>query len=116
MHNLLVVEDEPFLRHRYRHELEERGYRVTSVCTGKGALEKLHIDSFDLVVLDIRLPGINGLEVLERLRSEGMSIPVILNTSHSFYRQDRRCNQANGFIIKSPDTRELMDKVKELLG
>lgn len=115
MYSLLVVEDEPFLRHRYHQELKEKGYEVTSVSTGKGALEKLRTSSFDLVVLDIRLPGMNGLEVLERLRREGRNIPVILNTSYSGYRQDTRCSQANGFIIKSPNTHELMKKVEELL-
>ena len=65
---LLIVDDEDTLRLLVRTELEQRGYDVDDADSGETALEKLETDHFTLVILDIRMPGIDGMQVLKRIR------------------------------------------------
>ena len=77
---ILAVDDEPRYLRLIRFNLETVGYRVDGVGTGEAALESLAIDGFDLVILDIMLPGLDGFEVCERIR-EVSSVPIIMLTA-----------------------------------
>ena len=77
---ILVVEDEEKLARFIEMELGYEGYAVTKAFDGRTGLQMAETGEFDLVLLDIMLPGINGLEVLRRLR-RGTSLPVILLTA-----------------------------------
>ncbi|RJP26179.1 MAG: response regulator [Candidatus Abyssobacteria bacterium SURF_5] len=79
---ILVVDDEKNIRTTLRQALESAGYRVETAVSGEDALAKLAESSFDLLFLDIKLPGIDGLEVLRRLRAEGKRLPVIIITAY----------------------------------
>jgi two-component system, OmpR family, alkaline phosphatase synthesis response regulator PhoP len=76
---LLVVEDDPHLAQGLARNLEMEGFRVAGVASGEAALAELADadPTFDLVILDIMLPGIDGLEVCRRLRSDGDSVPIL---------------------------------------
>ena len=113
--SLILVEDEPYLRHRWHQELENEGYVVACLSTGIEALDALRNSSVALAILDIKLPGMNGLEVLAQLRQEHIHTPVILYTAHPHYREDPRCRHADGFVTKSSDITELKRVVKALL-
>jgi len=113
--NVILVEDEPYLRHRWHRELENEGYAVVCLSTGIEALDVLRNSPAALAILDIKLPGMNGLEVLAQLRHEHIHIPVILYTAHPHYRDDPRCRHAEGFVTKSSDITELKRVVKALL-
>ncbi len=78
--NILVVEDEEKLARFVELELTHEGYQVTKSANGRDALELALSEDFDLILLDIMLPGLNGLEVLRRLQKE-KSVPVILLTA-----------------------------------
>lgn len=80
--NILVIDDEANLRHTLTRILQRSGYEVTTAEDGEEALRRLADNSFDLVLLDIRLPGLSGLDVLERIRKQDVRIPVILLTAH----------------------------------
>ncbi len=78
---ILVVEDEPKVAAFVRAGLEEQGYVVTVLHRGDEALARLGGEVFDAVLLDIMLPGRDGLSLLRKLRAEGNNVPVILLTA-----------------------------------
>jgi DNA-binding response OmpR family regulator len=81
---VLVVEDEPRLARNVARMLEERaGYAVDRVLDGVSALERALEQDYDLILLDLMLPGLDGLEVLRRLRSAGRRTPVLVLTARS---------------------------------
>lgn len=79
--HILIVEDEEKLARFVELELLHEGYQVTKSGNGREALSMAEKERFDLILLDILLPGLNGLEVLRRLMQEGISTPVILLTA-----------------------------------
>jgi DNA-binding response OmpR family regulator len=81
--SILLVEDEPNIARGLVFNLEEEGYRVAHVETGEAALDLVHRESFDLVVLDLMLPGINGLEVCRLIRQWDQRLPVLILTARS---------------------------------
>ena len=78
MPNVLVVDDESAIRESLQGVLEDEGYKVAAAATGEAAIESVQNQSFDLVLLDIWLPGIDGLETLERIRELDNSPEVII--------------------------------------
>ena len=75
---LLLVEDDATLRQALAFNLSREGYDVASVADGESALEAGRNDRLDLILLDVMLPGMSGVEVLRTLRGEGVSTPVII--------------------------------------
>jgi len=78
---ILIAEDEPRIAAFVEKGLRAAGHSTTVAATGTEALELALSDQFDLMVLDIGLPGLNGFEVLERLRGQGFTLPVIILTA-----------------------------------
>lgn len=83
MANILVVEDEPGISSFLTKGLRSSGHQPTAVATGADALARALTDAYDLVVLDIGLPDLDGFEVLRRLRGSGSRVPVIILTARS---------------------------------
>lgn len=81
MKRLLVVDDEPNIRLNYRTALETEGYEVNETGTALDALAKLHTQLFDLAILDMRMPELDGLELLAAMRKEGMATPAVIVTA-----------------------------------
>ncbi len=79
---VLVVDDEPSIRRLLSHNLVQAGFDVQLAASGEDALELLDVHPFDLVLLDLMLPGIDGLEVLQAISKRKLSLPVILLTAH----------------------------------
>ncbi|MBX5496246.1 MAG: response regulator, partial [Bryobacteraceae bacterium] len=79
--HILVVEDEPKLANALKDGLEDEKYRVSVATSGEEGFYLLHSDQFDLLMLDVMLPGRSGFEILARLRQNGMKIPVLLLTA-----------------------------------
>jgi DNA-binding response OmpR family regulator len=75
---ILIVEDDRTLRQALTFNLEREGYEVRSAVDGQQALDRARSDRFDLILLDVMLPGMSGIEVLRTLRSEGSGAPVII--------------------------------------
>jgi len=78
---ILIVDDNPVLCDVLQDELSERGYQCTTVLDGNGALVKLANQDFDAILLDIRLPGISGMEVLRKIRLEHEKTVTIMVTA-----------------------------------
>ncbi len=83
---ILVIEDEPDLREGLQHNLELEGYAVVAAGTGREGLQQARAATPDLILLDLMLPDLDGLKVLEQLRQQGQPIPVIVLSARS---QDR---------------------------
>ncbi len=113
---ILLVEDEDALRMLYGEELEGEGYEVLKARNGKEALQQFDQGRPDLVLLDIVMPVMDGIEALARMKEKKRDVPVILHTSHRQYQKDRRSQAADALIIKSSDLAEMKEKVRELLG
>jgi two-component system, OmpR family, alkaline phosphatase synthesis response regulator PhoP len=80
---ILIVEDEKHLAEALAHNLKFEGYDTTVVGDGETATERLTAEDFDLVVLDVMLPGISGFDVCERLREAGNRVPVLFLTARN---------------------------------
>jgi CheY-like chemotaxis protein len=115
MKKILVVEDEEGLRLLYQEELEAEGYEVITARNGKEAIQKLEEGKPDLIILDIVMPVMDGMEALGRIVGKDRKIPIILNSSYSGYREDFMSWVADAYVTKSSDLEELKTKVKELL-
>ena len=79
--HILIIEDEEKLARFVELELVHEGYQVSRSGNGREALQMAEENSYDLLLLDIMLPGLNGLEVLRRLKQEGNTVPVTLLTA-----------------------------------
>jgi two-component system response regulator AtoC len=80
--HILVADDDAAIRSLLRSFLEDESYSITEATTGEEALEGLRGSSYDLVLLDMRLPGMTGIEVLKQLREKQGEVPVILMTAY----------------------------------
>ena len=78
---LMIVEDDTSLATGLMRALANEGYEVTAAASGEEALERMRGEPYDLLVLDIGLPGIDGFEVLRRLRAGGYALPVLILTA-----------------------------------
>ena len=81
VHRFMVVDDDPISQRLVQARLRARGYEVDAVGSGEEALEKIEDFRPDLVFLDVSMPGIDGLEVLERMRGRGLDLAVIMMTA-----------------------------------
>jgi DNA-binding response OmpR family regulator len=113
---ILIVEDEPVLRETLAYNLTKNGYRVESARDGKAAIDAARSTSFDLILLDIMLPVIDGFEVCRILRQE-MTVPILVLTA-----RDDEIDRVLGLEIGADDyltkpfsMRELQARVKALI-
>ena len=113
---LLVVDDEVNQGLLYEQELEDDGYEVDVVNSGVEALEMVKANSYDVVILDIGMPEMDGLETLGRLLGIDSKIPVILCTAYPSYKDNFMSWAADAYVVKSMDLTELKEKIKESLA
>jgi DNA-binding response OmpR family regulator len=114
---LLVVEDEDKVAQALREGLEGEGYDVAVERTGEGAFFRLNTEPFDLVLLDVMLPGRDGLQILTRLREQGMSAPVLLLTARDALedRVDGLNRGADDYLVKPFAFAEVLARTRALL-
>ncbi|MFW5967605.1 MAG: protein kinase domain-containing protein [Persicimonas sp.] len=114
--HLLVVDDQEMNREMLSRRLKRRDYQVTVAVDGLDALEKVEQEDFDLVLLDIRMPRMNGLEVLQRLREEHSvtELPVIMTTAESASETvvEALRDGANDYITKPLDFGVVLARIK----
>lgn len=113
---ILIVDDEESIHLLYREELAEEGYEVISAMSGEEALELVEKESPDLVVLDINMPGMNGLEVLRTIKEKNPRLPVILCSAYPEFKQDLSSWASDDYIVKSFDLTELKESIRRNLA
>lgn len=114
--NILIVEDELALAEAIEHILRKEGYTVDQVNDGQSALDYLRVGSYDLILLDIMLPKLDGLSVLREMRSEKNQTPVLMLTARATI-PDKVIGLnagADDYLTKPFDTDELLARVKAL--
>jgi len=115
MATLLIVDDEANQRRLYQEELSDEGYTIKLAENGKEALESIAAMPPDLIVLDIRMPVMDGLEALGKIIGKERNIPVIIHSAYSSYKDDFISWAADDFVVKSADLTGLKRKIRELL-
>ena len=113
---LLLVEDDLMLGEALQEALAPRGYAVDWVKDGNTALRALRSETFEVIVLDIGLPGMDGLEVLKTLRKEAMTLPVLLLTARDTL-NDKVTGLdagADDYLLKPFDLDELLARLRAL--
>jgi CheY-like chemotaxis protein len=116
MKKILVVEDDPNLRRLYQTELEAEGYFTTVAENGRQALDHVIQETPDVVVMDIRMPEMDGLNAMVEILQRHHKVPIILNTAYSCYMDDFLAWAADGYVIKSSDLEPLKQKIREVLA
>ena len=97
MHNILIVDDEPGIRQSLKGVLEDEGYKTFAVGSGEACLEALEKCSFDVVLLDIWLPGMDGLEALEKIKQADDGPEVIMISGHGTIETAVRATKLGAF-------------------
>ncbi|OHB40362.1 MAG: two-component system response regulator [Planctomycetes bacterium RIFOXYD2_FULL_41_16] len=116
MKTILLVEDDKNQLLLYKQELLLEGYNIITAQDGQEAINKVKEHTPDLIVMDINMPKMSGIESMGRILSEHKKIPIIINTAYGSYKDDFMSWSADAYIIKSSDITELKDKIKELIG
>ncbi len=113
---ILVVDDEKNIRLLLVEELTDEGYDVVTAKDGALAFEMIQAEKPDLVTLDIKMPGEDGLSVLRKIREIEYDLPVIICSAYSVYKSDFSAVAANHYVTKSSDFEELKNKIREIMS
>ena len=125
LRRILIIDDDRDLCEETAEILSDEGHKVETFSDPVKGLEAVKEDRFDLLLLDIKMPGLSGLEILKTLRSEGRKIPVLIitgnplkNLGHSGDSNDeeqRVLRTADGIIGKPFDVPEMLSQIKKIL-
>lgn len=116
MTTILLVEDDKNQRLLYEQELKHDGYEVVTASDGKEALGKVQEQLPDIVIMDINMPKMDGIEAMGRILSKNKKVPVVINTAYSNYKDSFMSWAADAYIVKSSDLSEIKSKIKEVLA
>ena len=116
MKTILVVNDEQNTSFLYKEELEENSYQVSVSATGEEALKMLDKKIPDLIILDIKITGVDEVEVMNNINDKKRDIPIILCSAYGQYKQGFRIWASDAYVVKSADLRELRLTIKEIFN
>ena len=111
---ILVAEDQPGVRHGLVRVLESAGYEVSEACDGSEAVARLRESLPDLLLVDLRMPGLDGLGVLEAVRAEGWDLPVVVlsaNDDSEVAKSAMRLG-ARDYLLKPFDIQRVQESVR----
>ncbi|MCJ7709145.1 MAG: response regulator [Anaerolineales bacterium] len=117
--NILVVDDEPDTLGLIELTLRTAGYHVQTASGGEEALKKIREESFNLILLDVMMPGVSGYDVMERLSVEAIPYPPVIFLTAKSRPEDREAGMkrgAVGFLVKPTTRGDLLDAVAVALG
>jgi len=118
--HILLVEDNPVNRRLAQHVLEKEGYAVAIADNGAAALKTLERERFDLVLMDVQMPRMDGIEtttaIRNREKSTGGYIPIVALTAHAMVGDRERCLKAgmDGYLIKPIQPATLLEAIEQL--
>ncbi|WP_436895432.1 response regulator transcription factor [Mammaliicoccus sciuri] len=114
MEKILVVEDDEKIARVIQLELEYANYKIDIAHTGKSALERLENETFDLILLDVMIPELNGLEVLRRVREQNQDVKIIMLTARDAVmdKVSGLDSGANDYMTKPFEIEELLARIR----
>ncbi len=117
MNKILIVDDDPNILFLFAEILKMDGYNVVTASTGTKALQLVIHDHYNLLILDIKMPGIHGLEILRRLREKGNKIPIIICSAFEGMKDDFviKSYEITDYLVKPVDLKVLSNTVKKTL-
>ena len=107
MARILLIDDDEHIRLLYAEELSEEGHEVIPLASGDIVLDAVDRFQPEVVVLDIKMGGYNGLDLLQNIRNNHLSLPIILCSAYDAYKEDPRTMAADYYVVKSFDLSEL---------
>ncbi len=113
---LLIVEDDVNQRALYEEEMRDEGYEVITASDGRQALQIAADAHPDLVIMDVNMPVMDGLDTMSRLIEVDRHIPVIIHTAYASYKDSFASWSADAYVVKNSDLSGLKTKVRELLN
>lgn len=115
---ILLVDDEEEFVSTLAERLEIRGFESEAANSGDQALSLIESNDYDVVVLDVKMPGMDGLEVMDHIKTRRPEMPVILLTGHGSTKEgmDGMHKGAFDYLMKPLDIDELISKIQEALG
>ena len=110
-----MVDDEELILKLYRKEFVEDGYQVKTAKSAEEAIKVVQEEEVNLLILDIKIEGKNGVELLSDFRRINRDLPIILNSAYSTYKSDFRSWLADAYLVKSSNLEELKKTIRELI-
>lgn len=116
MKTILIVDDEENIRTLYKEELKDEGYHVILASNGYEALEVLNTQKPDAIILDIKMPGMDGVNLLKLIKErQEDDIPVIICSAYEEYKQDFSLWASEEYIVKSSDLTKMKNALQRIL-
>ena len=112
---ILVVDDEKNMRKLLKLEFSDLGYDVITAENASDGLKILKDTVVDMVILDIKMPGMDGIEALEKIVSIHKELPVIIHSAYSHHKENYLTWSAMAYVVKSWDFSELTETVEKIL-
>lgn len=113
MKRILVVDDEFSIREYYKEFLRDNGYDVIVASGGNEGLSMFKTESPDLVLLDISMPDLNGMDVLKEMKQMNDSVPVFLLTAYEQYKRNFASLYAEEYLVKNKKPDFILKKIRE---
>lgn len=114
-YKILLVDDEPDIRLLFSSELKDEGYEVFEASDSKECFDILDKEKIDLCILDIKLKGENGIDILQRVVKDYKGIKTLMATAYSAYQDDFATWSADGYWVKSQDVDSLKEEIKKVM-
>jgi len=117
---IMTVDDSTSVRQMVCFTLQEEGYTLIEACDGKDALSKINSAPLDLIITDLNMPNMNGIELIKQIRTDSTKkfIPIILLTTESQNekKMEGKAAGATGWIVKPFKPEQLLAVVKKVIG
>jgi two-component system chemotaxis response regulator CheY len=117
MKKILIVDDSETIRQSVAAALEAAGFLVVQACDGLEGIDRIHTEKPAMVILDVNMPRLNGLDMLERLDVKSMKLPVLLLTTEVQPSMIARAKQAGarGWMVKPVKLDQLVEAIKKIV-
>lgn len=112
---ILVVDDEEHIRLLYKEEFEEEGYNVVLAGSGEDALTKIGKGTPDLITLDIKMPGMDGITLARKIKDMKSDVPIIFISAYEDYKHDFGTWASDAYFVKSANLSELKTLIATIL-
>lgn len=116
MARILVVDDDESVRLLYKEELQQEGYEVLTAATAAEGLALAETARPDLVTLDIKMPGTDGLTALREFKARYRDLPVVMCTAYGSFKRAYASIASDAYVVKSADTTELKNVIRRVLA